>query len=117
MIKVTIVDDHELVRTGIIRLLSDVSGIEVVAEASSGEEAVQLVEERHPDVVLMDVQMPDMDGLEATRLIKNRWPRVKVVVLTMYNSHRVDALTAGADAFLLKGCSDQELLAAILNDV
>ena len=67
-------------------------------------------------MILMDVQIPDLDGLEATRIIKDRWPQVKVVVLTMYGSYRTDALAAGADAFLLKGCSDEELLAAILDD-
>jgi DNA-binding NarL/FixJ family response regulator len=90
--------------------------VKVVGEAADGQEAVRLVEERHPDVILMDVQMPDVDGLEATRIIKNRWPQVKAVVLTMYGSYRTDALAAGADAFLLKGCSDQDLLAAILDD-
>jgi DNA-binding NarL/FixJ family response regulator len=91
--------------------------VQVVGDAGTGQEAVQLVEERRPDVILMDVQMPGLDGLEATRIIKNRWPQVKVVVLTMHGSYRIDALAAGADAFLLKGCSDQDLLAAILDDV
>jgi DNA-binding NarL/FixJ family response regulator len=76
---------------------------------------VQLVEECRPDVVLMDARMPVMDGLEATRLIKDRWPGVKVVVLTMYASYRADALAAGADAFLVKGCPAGERLGAILD--
>ena len=67
MIKVTIVDDHELVRTGIVRILKDEPDLEVVAEASSGEEAIQLVKQYRPDVVLMDVNMPGMGGFEATR--------------------------------------------------
>ena len=80
MIKVTIVDDHELVRTGIIRLLSDVSGIEVVAEASSGEEAVQLVRQHKPDVVLMDVNMPGIGGFEATRKLVQMYPDIREIV-------------------------------------
>jgi DNA-binding NarL/FixJ family response regulator len=89
--------------------------VEVVGEAADGEEAVRLVEECRPDVVLMDVRMPAMDGLEATRFIKGRWPEVKVIVLTIYATYRADALAAGADAFLVKGCPAEELLEAILD--
>ena len=89
--------------------------LEVVGEAANGQAAVRLVEECRPDVVLMDARMPVMDGLEATRLIKDTWPRVKVVVLTVYATCRADALAAGADAFLVKGCPPDELLEAILN--
>jgi DNA-binding NarL/FixJ family response regulator len=88
--------------------------IEVVGEAANGQEAVRLLEERRADVVLMDARMPVMDGLEATRLIKDRWPEVKVVVLTMYTAYRSEALAAGADAVLVKGCPPERLLAAIL---
>jgi DNA-binding NarL/FixJ family response regulator len=77
--------------------------IEVTHEASNGREAVQIVAEEQPDLVLMDVRMPVMDGLEATRQIKDHWPQVKVIVLTMYPSHEAEALAAGADRFLLKG--------------
>jgi DNA-binding NarL/FixJ family response regulator len=75
---------------------------------------VQLVERYRPDVVLMDVRMPGMDGVEATRLIKTGWPQVNVIVLTMYADRRAEALAAGADAVLLKGCPTEALLAAIL---
>jgi DNA-binding NarL/FixJ family response regulator len=77
---------------------------------------MHLVTECQPDVVLMDARMPGMDGLEATRLIKDTWPEVKVVVLTMYPTYRARAQAAGADAFLVKGCSPEVLLAAILED-
>lgn len=89
--------------------------VEVVAEAADGREAVRMVEQFRPDVVLMDARMPVMDGLEATRLIKNKWPEVKLVVLTMYRTFRTEALAAGADAFLVKGCPPEHLLEAILS--
>jgi DNA-binding NarL/FixJ family response regulator len=91
------------------------SQVEVVGEAANGQEAVRLVEERRPDVVLMDVRMPVMDGLEATRLIKDRWSEVKIVMLTIYPTYRAEALAAGADAVLIKGCPPEKLLEAILD--
>jgi two-component system secretion response regulator SsrB len=75
---------------------------------------VQRVAERHPDVVLMDIQMPVMDGLEAIRLIKSQWPWVRVIALTLYASYRTKALSAGADVFLVKGCGADRLQDAIL---
>ena len=89
--------------------------VEVVAEAADGREAVQLVEQFRPDVVLMDARMPVMDGLEATRLIKSKWPEVKLVMLTMYRTFRTEALAAGADRFVVKGCPPEHLLEAILS--
>ena len=88
-------------------------GLEVVGEANDGHEALSLVEESRPDVVLIDARMGGMDGLEATRRVKNEWPDVWVVVLTMHSEYRADALEAGADVFLAKGCPVQELLDAV----
>jgi YesN/AraC family two-component response regulator len=102
-ITVLIVDDEQSVREGTRALLGAAPGIDANREARNGQEAVQLVAEEQPDVVLMDVRMPVMDGLNATRRIKESWPQVKVIVLTMYPSHRQNALEAGADHFLLKG--------------
>jgi DNA-binding NarL/FixJ family response regulator len=113
-IRVLIADDGPRSRDGLRALLAVWPTVEVIGEATDGREAIRLVEERRPDVVLMDARMPVMDGLEATWLIKDRWSEVKVIVLTMYASHQADALAAGADAFLVKGCSSEELLEAIL---
>ena len=114
-IRVLIADDRPHSRDGLKALLVTQAEIEIVGEAADGREAVQFVEECQPDVVLMDAKMPVMDGLEATRNIKNQWPEVKVIVLTMYQSYQADALAAGADAFLVKGCGTDELLEAILD--
>ncbi len=114
-VRVLIADDRRRSRDGLRALLDMWPGVEVVGEAIDGGEAVRLVEQCQPDAVLMDVRMPRMDGLQATQFIKAKWPEVRVVVLTMYASHRAEALAAGADAFLVKGCADEELLAAILD--
>jgi NarL family two-component system response regulator LiaR len=102
-ITVLVVDDERSVREGTKALLAFARGIDVVCEARNGQEAVQAVTSERPDVVLMDVRMPVMDGLEATRQIKADWPQVKVIVLTMHPSHRKAALESGADHFLMKG--------------
>ena len=112
--KVLIADDNVRARLGLQALLALRPEIEVVGEIANGWEAVQRVRDHQPDVVLMDARMPQMDGLEATRQIKAHWPQVRVVVVSMYASHRAEALAAGADAFLVKGCPAGELLAAIL---
>jgi DNA-binding NarL/FixJ family response regulator len=112
--KVLIADDNDRARVGLRALLALRPEIEIVGEAADGEEAVQRVRDGRPDVVLMDARMPQMDGLEATRQIKGHWPQVRIVVVSMYASHRAEALAAGADAFLVKGCPAGELLDAIL---
>lgn len=112
-IRVLIADDRPRARDGLRALLSSWSTVDVVREASNGREVIQLVEESRPDVVLMDIRMPVLDGVEATRLIKSRWPSVKIVALSMCNRYRASALAAGADSFLLKGCPTEQLLEAI----
>ncbi len=116
-IRVLIADDRLHSRAGLRALVATWDKVEVIAEASNGQEAVQLTETCGPHVVLMDIRMPMMDGLTATRIIKDRWPQVKVVILTMYAIYRNEALSKGADAFLLKGCSTKELFAAICDPV
>ena len=102
-LRVLVVDDQEPTRQGLKALLGFAEDIEVVQEACNGWEAVHVVAEEQPDVVLMDVRMPLMNGLDATRQIKERWPQVKVIVMTLYPAHKAEALEAGADRVLLKG--------------
>jgi DNA-binding NarL/FixJ family response regulator len=113
-VRVLIADDRWVTRRGIRALLSQLPQVEIVGEAADGQESVDMVPSCHPDVVLLDVQMPVMDGLEATRRIKSQWPSVRVVILTMYARYRTLALAAGADAFLLKDGTTEELQEAIM---
>ena len=87
--------------------------IETVGEASDGRQTIEQVEALHPDVVVMEWQMPGLDGVTTIQIIKSRWPDVRIVVLTMYATDRTAALESGADAFLLKGCPTGELLEAV----
>jgi DNA-binding NarL/FixJ family response regulator len=111
--RLVIADDSPRTRRGQRAVLAIQPGIEVVGEAADGEEAIRLVEAVQPDGVIMDVRMPGMGGLAAARLIKCRWPGIKLLVLSMYAAYREEALATGADAFLVKGCPVQELLDAI----
>lgn len=87
--------------------------IETVGEANDGQQMLDQVETLYPDVVVMELHMPGLDGMTAIRIIKSRWPKVRIVVLTMYATDRTAALASGADAFLLKGCPTGELLEAV----
>jgi len=115
VIKVLLVDDHDLVRFGVKRLLQDIQGIKVVGEASTGEEAVKLAKECIPDVVLMDVQMPGIGGLEATRKMLRHNPDLKVLALTVYGGEPYPSrlLQAGAVGYITKGCAPDEMVRAI----
>lgn len=115
MTRVLLVDDHQLVRAGIAGLLATSDGVDVVGEAASGEESVDLVARCAPDVVLMDLSMPGIGGVEATRRIRAAQPEARVLVLTSFADHdRVgDALGAGAVGYLLKDCDPRDLVAAI----
>jgi NarL family two-component system response regulator LiaR len=114
-IRVLLVDDHPVVRQGLRALLSIQDGIEVVGEAGDGEAAVAAADRLSPDVVLMDVVMPTMDGVEALRRIGERRPQTRVVMLTSYADERqaMEAVDAGATGFLLKDASPRDVAAAI----
>ena len=110
-----IADDHDLVRSGLRALLTDVPNLQVLGEAANGREALELCRRFEPDLVLMDVRMPEMDGLTATRAIKHRYPRTSVLVLTVHEnqSYMLEALKAGAAGYILKDAPRKELLGAI----
>jgi two-component system, NarL family, response regulator LiaR len=114
-ITVLIVDDHEVVRRGVGAYLETQPDLEVVGEATSGDEAVEMVKELIPDVVLMDLIMPGMDGVETTRRVKAASPRTQVVVLTSYHEdvHIFPALKAGAISYILKDMKMEKLVEAI----
>ncbi len=114
-ITVLLVDDHAMVRQGVRTFLETQADLSVVGEAGSGEEAVALAAQHVPDVVLMDLIMPDMDGVETTRQVKQVSPRSQVVVLTSYHEdeHIFPALKAGALSYVLKDLSAEELAAAV----
>ena len=114
-IRVLLADDHAVLRAGLRALLSREPDMEVVGEAASGSEALKKVEELQPDVVLMDISMPGMEGLEATAQIKQRAPGTKVLILTMHEDRRylLPALKAGAAGYVVKRAADAELIGAI----
>ena len=114
-IRVMVADDQRIVREGLSSLLVLLDGIEVVGAAADGEQAVQLAAELHPDVVLMDLRMPRCDGVEATRQLRDRFPDIKVLVLTTYaDDHSViDALRAGARGYLTKDAGADEIQRAL----
>jgi DNA-binding NarL/FixJ family response regulator len=115
MIKVLLVDDQTLIRQGIRLLLEIEKDIQVVGEAANGREAVAQVEALHPDVVLMDVRMPEMDGVAATRELSARFPTVGVIILTTFEDDETvfDGLKAGARGYLLKDISSEEMAQAV----
>ncbi len=114
-VKVVIADDHQIVRQGLRTLLEREPDLQVVAEAEDGRETVRLVREMNPEVVIMDVAMPDLNGIEAARQISAEYPQTKVIALSMYADKRfvVNMLKAGAAGYLLKDCAFEELVRAI----
>ncbi len=114
-IRVLLADDHAVLRAGLCALLSAEPDMEVVGEATNGEEAVQLAERLRPDVVVMDISMPVKDGLEATAEISERLPKTRVLVLTMHaeEQYLLRVLEAGGSGYVLKRSADTELMEAI----
>ena len=112
---VMIVDDHQIVRDGLKAILHHEEGIGVIAEADNGRTALRLVDELKPEIVIMDIAMPDMNGIEATRRISSEHPEIKVLILSMHHDKRmvIEVFNAGARGYLLKECAADELLRAI----
>jgi DNA-binding NarL/FixJ family response regulator len=115
MIRLIIADDHLVVREGLVALLEDEPDLQVVAQAGTGREAIYLAELHRPDVALLDITMPEMNGLEAARHIIDRLPQTKILVLTMHEEEAFffEALSAGAAGYVLKGAPSEELLSAL----
>jgi len=114
-VRILIADDQRRTRQSLKALLStSLPGTEIW-EAANGAEALRLAEDIHPQLVLMDIRMPEIDGLDATRGIKSRWPEIKVLVLSLYEGRQEEARAAGADLFVSKGESPERLLCAIIS--
>jgi DNA-binding NarL/FixJ family response regulator len=115
IIDVILVDDHEVVRLGLMTLLEDVSWIRVVAEAGSADEAIQVVAQYKPDVVVMDIRMPGSSGLDACRQITKQWPETSVIMLTSFMDDELifQAIQAGASGYILKQVGNESLLDAL----
>ncbi len=114
-IRVMLVDDHAMVRKGLVAFLKNMPGLELVGEACDGREAIEFCERLQPDVILMDLIMPELGGVAATRTIHQRWPNVQVIALTSFQEKELvqDAFQAGAMGYLLKNVSGEELAEAI----
>lgn len=114
-VRIVVADDHRMVREGIVRILHDAEGFEVVAEAADGVEAVELVQQHNPDIVVMDLTMPRLSGLDAVRRIHDAVPRVRILVLTVHEDEEyiVPIVKAGASGYLVKDSASTELTDAV----
>ena len=114
-IKILVVDDHPLFRYGLISVLNDYPEFKVVGDAANGTEALSKIEEIHPDIVILDVFMPNSDGIKTTSLIKQKWPQTKIIILTISDNEDIfmNAIKAGAKGYLLKGVGVLEIVEAI----
>jgi two-component system response regulator DegU len=114
-IRVVVADDHDLFREGLRQLLETIPSVQIVGEASDGQEAIRLVADVSPDVILMDINMPRVDGLRATEYIVKHYPETNVIVLTMYqdDEYAIHAIRAGAKSYLLKNSRSDEVIEAI----
>lgn len=115
MWNVMIVEDQSIVRQGLKLMLEQDEQIKVVCEAENGKEAIEQLNNRMIDLILMDIRMPVMNGIEATRIIKNKWPEVKILILTTFNDdeYAIQALKDGANGFLLKTANKEKLIGAV----
>lgn len=115
-IRLVVVDDHMMFLQGLVALLSEEGQFQVIAQATSGKQAIEEIKRHHPDIALIDISMPDMSGLEVARTVQGDMPDVKVLMLTMHEEERLffEALKQGASGYFLKGASSDELISAIL---
>lgn len=114
-IRIAIADDHKIFRTGLIAVLKDVDEFNVVLEAGSGSELIEQIATEKPDLILMDIKMPDMDGLQTTLYIREHFEDIKILVISMYheNKYIIDMMKAGANGYLLKNAEPKEIIQAI----
>ena len=114
-IKLLIVDDHQLFREGLVNLLGDTEDIEIIGQASNGKEAIELAEKLSPEIIIMDIGMPVINGIEATIVLQKRYPEIKIIALSMHSEkHYVkEMLEAGASGYLFKNCTYQQLIEGI----
>jgi two-component system response regulator NreC len=114
-IRVLIVDDHTIVRTGLRALINGEAGMELIGEATGGEEALKLTRELSPDILVLDLSLPDMDGIQVTRQLKLERPEVRVLILTVHEDEALlrEAMRAGASGYIIKHAAESELIAAI----
>ncbi|MXV52622.1 response regulator [Pedobacter sp. HMF7647] len=114
-INLAIADDHKIFRQGLKAILLDCDHLNLVAEASNGKELLGLLKEKTPDVVLIDIKMPEMDGMQATAAIRHTYPGIRVLALSMHNEDKyiVDMMRAGANGYLLKNAEPEEIISAI----
>ncbi len=111
--QILIVDDQKRTRQSLRMLLNTLPVSLEIEEAADGEQAVRLIPELRPDLIVMDARMPALDGVEATQRIKSQWPEIKILILSMYQEYQEQAHQAGADAFISKGAPPEELLARV----
>lgn len=115
MIRILIADDHRIIRDGLKSLLADEKGIQIIGEASNGDEALDKTEELNPDILIADISMPEMNGIEMTRILCSKESKTKILIVSMHDNEDYinQALEAGASGYLLKDSSKEELLKAI----
>jgi two-component system response regulator NreC len=115
MIKIVLADDHRIVRQGVRALLEAESDFRVLAEAENGRETIRMVERFHPDVLLLDLIIPEMNGFEVSRVVRKRFPETNIVILTMHanEAYVLEALKAGANGYVIKDSGSEELVRAI----
>ncbi|MFM8321785.1 MAG: response regulator [Chloroflexota bacterium] len=114
-IRVLVVDDHTIVRTGLRALINGEAGMQLVGEATCGEEALKLTRELQPDILVLDFSLPDMDGIQVTRLLKRELPQVRVLILTVHEDDALlrESMRSGASGYVIKHAAESELIAAI----